>query len=151
MRITSLKNCRSTFTFFQVSFCAFFFLCISTVSRTKLKKIWAKQTKQTGEQVRKLRYLSEWRAKQNEHGKGVMLIRTFVGKVIDNERKKLTPHKIIDRIAEQIASVIIPVSKESKLRIHPNLRRPHFSFTYSFKFTYKCFVRLAFHNSHERY
>ena len=152
MRITSLKNCRSTFTFFQVSFCAFFFfLCISTVSRTKLKKIWTKQTKQSGEQVRKLRYLSEWRAKKNEHGEGVMLIRTFVVKVIDNERKKLTPHKILDRIAEQIASVIIPVSKESKLRIHPNLRRPHFSFTYSFKFTYKCFVRLAFHNSHERY
>ena len=25
------------------------------------------------------------------------------------------------------------------------------SFTYSFKFTYKCFVRLTFHNSYERY
>ena len=25
------------------------------------------------------------------------------------------------------------------------------SFTYSFKFTFKCFVRLAFHNSYERY
>ena len=80
-----------------------------------------------------------------------MLIRTFVVKAIDNKRKKLTHHKIFDCIAEQIASVIIPVSKESKLRIHPNLRKPHFSITYSFKSTYKCFVRFAFHNSHERY
>ena len=63
--------------------------------------------------------------------------------------KKLTHHEITDRTAEKTPSVIIQVSKESKLRIHPNLRRPRFSFTYSFKFTYKCFVRLAFHNSYE--
>ena len=63
-----------------------------------------------------------------------MLIRTFVLKVINNERKKLTHHEIIDRIAEQTASVIIQVSKESKFRIHPNLPRSRFSFTYSFKF-----------------
>ena len=150
MRITSLKNCLSTFIFFRVSFWALF-LCISIESRTKLKKIWTKQTKQSGEEVRKLRYLSKWTAKKNEHGEGVMLIRTFVVKVIDNERKKLTHHKIIDRIAEQIASVIIPLSKESKLRIHRNLRTPHFSITYSFRLTYKCFVRFAFHNSYERY
>ena len=31
-------------------------------------------------------------------------------------------------------------SDESKLWIHPNLRRPSFSFTYSFKFTYFCIV-----------
>ena len=67
----------------------------------------------------------------------------------NNERKKLTHHEIIDRIAEQTVSVIVQVRKESKLSIHPNLRRPRFSFTYSFKFTYKCFVRLAFHDSYE--
>ena len=66
-------------------------------------------------------------------------------------RKKLTHHKIIDCIAEQTASVIIQVSKESKLRIHPNLWRPRFTFTYSFKFVYKCFLRLAFHDSYERH
>ena len=65
--------------------------------------------------------------------------------------KKLTHHEITDCIAEQTASVIIQVSKESKLRIHPNLRRPRFSFTHSFKFTYKYFLRLAFHNGYERY
>ena len=80
-----------------------------------------------------------------------MLIPTFVLKVINNERKKLAHHQIIDCIAEQTVSVIIQVSKESKLKIHPNLRRPRFSFTYSFKFTYKYFIRLAFHNSYVRY
>ena len=99
--------------------------------------------------VLELRDHSKWRAKKNEHGEGIMLIRTFVLKVINNERKKLTHHEIIDRIAEQTALVIIQVSKESKLRIHSNLRRVRFSFTYSFKFTYKCFVRLAFHNRYE--
>ena len=59
-----------------------------------------------------------------------MLIQKFVLKVIDNERKKLTHHEITDRIAEQTASITIQVSKESKLRIHPNLRRSRFSFTY---------------------
>ena len=66
-------------------------------------------------------------------------------------KKKLTHHEIIDRTAKQTASVIIQVSKQSNLRIHPNLRRPRFSFNYSFKFTYKCFVRLTFHKSYERY
>ena len=48
------------------------------------------------------------------------------------------------RIAEQTPLVIIQVRKESKLRIHPNLRRPRFSFTYSFKkYTHKCFVWLS--------
>ena len=96
--------------------------------------------------VLKLRDHFKWRAKKNEHGEGTMLIRTFVLKVINNERKKLTHHEIIDRIAEQTASVIIQVSKESKSSIHPNLRRPRFSFTYLFKYTYKCFVRLVFHD-----
>ena len=75
----------------------------------------------------------------------------FVFKLINNERKRLTHHEIIDRIAEQTALVMIQVSKESKLRLHPNLQRPRFAFTYPYKFTYKCFVRLAFHNSYERY
>ena len=84
-------------------------------------------------------------------GWGIMLIQTFILKVINNERKKLTHHEIIDRIAEQISSVIIEVSKESKLRIHSNLGGPRFSFTYLFKFNYKYFVRLAFHNCYVRY
>ena len=100
--------------------------------------------------VLKLRDHSKWRAKKNEHGEGIILIRTCVLKVINIERKKLTHHEITDRIAEQTALVIIQMSKESKLRIHPNLRRPRFSFSDSFKFTNKCFVRLTFHNSHER-
>ena len=35
--------------------------------------------------------------------------------------KILTHHEIIDFIAEQI----VPVGKESKLQIHPNLRQPN--------------------------
>ena len=58
-----------------------------------------------------------------------MLIRTFVLKVINNERKILTHHEITDCIAERIESVIPQVYKESKLWIHPNLRQPSFSFT----------------------
>ena len=79
-----------------------------------------------------------------------MLIQTFVLKVINNKRKKLTHPEIINCIAEQTTLVIIQVSKELKLRIHPNLQRPRFSCTYSFKFSCKCFVRLVFHNSYER-
>ena len=74
--------------------------------------------------VLKLRDHSEWRTKKNKHREGIVLIRMFVLKVTNNERKKLTHHKIIDGIVEQTASVTIQVSKESKLRIHPNLRRP---------------------------
>ena len=71
-----------------------------------------------------------------------MLIQTFVLKVINNGKQKLTHHQITDRIAEQTASVIIQTSKE--LRINSNIRRPCFSFIYSFKFTYKCFVWIGF-------
>ena len=39
------------------------------------------------------------------------------------KEKKLTHYEIIDRIADQTASVIIQVSKELKLRISSNLRR----------------------------
>ena len=59
-----------------------------------------------------------------------MLIQTFVLKVINNKRKKRTHPEIINCIAEQTTLVIIQVSKELKLRIHPNLQRPRFSFTY---------------------
>ena len=52
------------------------------------------------------------------------------------KEKKLTHHEIIACIAAQTESVIIQVNKESKLRMNPNLRSPHFSFTYSLKFTY---------------
>ena len=71
-----------------------------------------------------------------------MPIRTLVLKVINNDRKSLIDHKIIDRIAEQIESVITQVYKELKFWIHPNpnLGRWRFSFTYSFKFTYFCII-----------
>ena len=39
-------------------------------------------------------------------GRGIMLIRTFAIKVMNNERKILTHHKIIDYIAEEIAQII---------------------------------------------
>ena len=42
-----------------------------------------------------------------------MFIRMFVLKVINNERNILTRHEIIDRIAEQIVSVVTWVCKES--------------------------------------
>ena len=63
-----------------------------------------------------------------------MLIPRFVLKVINNERKNLTHHEVIDRIAQQIAFVITQMCKESMLWIHPNLRGPSFSFTYSLTF-----------------
>ena len=62
--------------------------------------------------VLELRDHSKKRAKKNEHGEGIMLIWTFVLKVINNKRKKLTHHEIIDRIAEKTASKIIQVSKD---------------------------------------
>ena len=71
-------------------------------------------------------------SKQKRTWKGIMLIQTFVLKVINHERKILTHHEIIDRI--------VSVCKESKLWIHPNLRRPNFLFTYLSKFTYFCTV-----------
>ena len=39
-------------------------------------------------------------------GRGIMLIRTFPVKVMNNERKILIHHKIIDHIAEEIAQII---------------------------------------------
>ena len=75
-------------------------------------------------------------SKQKETWRGIMLTRTFVLKVLNNNWKILTHHEIIDRIAEQVKSVITQVCKELKLWIHPNLQGPRFSFTYSLKFTY---------------
>ena len=73
-----------------------------------------------------LRDHSKWRANKKEHGQGIMFIRTFVLKVIHDERKKLTRHEIIDCTAEQTESVITQVSKKSKLCINENLRRSRF-------------------------
>ena len=94
-----------------------------------------------------LRDHSKWGANKNKHGAPphvrfclfciYLLIQTFALKVINDERKKLAHHEIIDCIAEQTESVITQVCKESKLWIHPNLRPPRFSFTYSFNFTYE--------------
>ena len=72
--------------------------------------------------------------------KNIMLIEIFVLNVINNERNILTHYEIIHRIAEQVVLMITQVWKESKLWIHPSLRRPSLSFTYSFKFTYFCIV-----------
>ena len=52
-----------------------------------------------------------------------MLIQIFVLKVINDGRKILTPHEIVDRIAEQIVLVITQVCKELKFPIGLNLRR----------------------------
>ena len=60
-------------------------------------------------------------------GKGIMLIRAFILKVINDEKNFLTHHKIIDRIVEQTVSVC----NESKLWIHLN---------YSSKFIYFCII-----------
>ena len=46
-----------------------------------------------------------------------MLIQIFVLKVINDGRKILTPHEIVDRIAEQIVLVITQVCKELKFPI----------------------------------
>ena len=89
-------------------------------------------------------------SKQKRTWGGIMLIRTFVLKVINNKRRKLTHHKIINRIAEQIVLVITQVSKQSKLWVHPNLRRPSFLFTYSFKFTYFCIVYIYIYKPEKR-
>ena len=61
-----------------------------------------------------LRDQSKWRANKSEHGeKYIMLIRMLVLKIINNERKFLTRHKIIDRIGGQIVLVTTRVCKKS--------------------------------------
>ena len=66
----------------------------------------------------------------------IMLIRTFVLKIINNETKYLTHHEIIDCTADRIVSVIAQMCKETKLWIYLTLQRLNFSFTFSFNFTY---------------
>ena len=72
--------------------------------------------------------------------RGEMLIRIFVLKVINIEKKFLTHHATIDSMTEQIESVIIQVCKKSELWAHPNLQQTTFSLTFSFKLTYICIV-----------
>ena len=45
-------------------------------------------------------------SKKSKHGKGMMLIRTFFLKGINNDRKIFTHNEIIDRIVEQIVQLI---------------------------------------------
>ena len=82
-----------------------------------------------------LRDHSKWRANKNEHGKGKMLIRTLFLKVINNERKILTHHEIIDCIAEQIVQTIKTVDS-SELKAAKSLIYSVTQLVYSFKFTY---------------
>ena len=116
---SSLKNCLSTFNFFPVSFFTHL-LCISRKNRTQVKKILTLSHRlkwNTISQIQKMHFIflstlvlkdqSKWRANKNEQGeRNIMLIRMFVLKVINNERKILTCHEINDRIAEQILLVI---------------------------------------------
>ena len=69
-----------------------------------------------------------------------MLIRKFILKVTNSERKILIHYRIIDCTAERTVLVITQQCIVSKLCLHLNLRRSNFSFTYSFKFTYFCIV-----------
>ena len=57
-------------------------------------------------------------SKEKQIWEGEILIRTFVLKVTNNERKKLTHHEIIGCIVQQTTSVITQVSQEPKLWIH---------------------------------
>ena len=66
-----------------------------------------------------------------------MLIRMFVLKVINDGRKILIRHEMIDRIAEQIVLVITRVCKESMSSSELTAVK---CLIYLFKFTYFCFV-----------
>ena len=59
--------------------------------------------------------------KQKQTWVGIMLIRTFVLKVMNDERKILNDHVMIDRVAEKTESVITQVCKKQKLWILLNL------------------------------
>ena len=69
-----------------------------------------------------------------------MLVQIFFLKLINIERKTLAHPELIDRMAEQIESVIAQLCKESNLWVHPNLQQASLSLTFSFKFTYICIV-----------
>ena len=68
-----------------------------------------------------------------------MLIRTFILKVINYERKILTHHEIIDLFAEQIESVITQVFKESNCEFIQTYDGQVSHLLIHFKFTY-CIV-----------
>ena len=104
---TSLENCLSTFSFFLVSF-FLLLLCISRENRTKLKKILEPpQTKVEHNfaniktafdflSTLVLRNQSKWRGNKNERGERyIMLIRSFVLKIKNNEKKILTRDEMI--------------------------------------------------------
>ena len=80
-----------------------------------------------------LRDHSKWRANKNKLGEGNNAHQNFCYKN-NKETKILTHHEITDCMAEQIESLITEVYKESKLWIHPNLRRPGFSLTFYITF-----------------
>ena len=79
-------------------------------------------------------------SKQNWTQGGDNAHQTFVLKVKITKEKKLTHCEITDCITEQTGLVITQVCKESKLWVYLDLWQPCFSFTYTFKLTYKCFV-----------
>ena len=51
------------------------------------------------------------RASKNKHRESIMLTSRFVLKVMNNDKKTLIHHGIIDHIAQQIVSVITQVCK----------------------------------------
>ena len=62
-----------------------------------------------------LRDHSKWRANKDEYGEGIMLIRTFVLKVINNKTKNEPIMKSLIALQNELESVITQVCKESKL------------------------------------
>ena len=79
---------------------------------------------------------SQWKGNKNKHGQGNNAHPNVRSKSNNNETNILTNHEI--HHCRKIVPVITQVCKETKLWIHPNLKRPNSSFTYSFKFTYLC-------------
>ena len=145
-----MKNCLSSFKFIPVRFLPLL-VCISTKNKTKLKKMLNLKHR-----LNKVEHnfaniqtaygflwtlVSNLNAEQTKMNMETVII--LIWRVVVKEEiiwKILIHHEITDDITEQIVSVIIQVCKELKLWIHPNLRRPSFSFTYSFKFNYFCIV-----------
>ena len=78
-------------------------------------------------------------------------MRTLALKVINNNRKKINPP--CNNWSYYTANWVGDHSSLQRIKIEDSskLKRPRFSLTYSFKLTYKCLARLAFHKSYERY
>ena len=121
MQITSLKICLSMFNFFQVSFSPLL-LWILTENRIKLKKIHY------------LNYRLKWNTSLQICKLQLIFINTCIKGPFQMKGKQ-NAHQNSSIMAEEIVSVITQEYKEIKLWIHPNLRQPNSSFTYSFKFT----------------